>query len=173
MTGFTASDRALANAIWREIHNPRKIFTKSQVHQALYRNGVRRSMATLFGSTAVRRLLEDKAEAKGLALVIRDSCIFVTTESYEILWRQTKALKDAITRLESVGHVGRGNDILLGEADVASRYVGQTAITAGAIGAGLRRDYETHEALLAVTFKAGRDAANAAFSAARARANAK
>lgn len=168
MTVLTAHER-LANAIWREISNPHRIYSKSQIHQALYKNGVRRSMATLFGSTLIRRELENKAAAKGLALVIRDECMFVTTESYEILWRQTKSLKDAITRLESVGHVGRGNEILLAEADPASQYVGRTAITAGAIGAGLRRELEVNEGALAATFQAGRKAANEAFAKARAR----
>jgi hypothetical protein len=163
------AEERLANAIWREIQNPRKIYTKSQVHQALYANGIRRSMPTLFGNTAIRRILESKAEKKGLALVIERGCIFVTTEEYEILHKTVRMLRYYATLGESIGHEGRGVNRLLMASDPVSRAMGALALTAGVNGAQIRRDLEAANAALALSFKEGRDAANAAFAKARAR----
>ena len=164
------AEERLANAIWREIMNPSRIYTKSQVHQALYKNGIRRSMSTLFGNTTIRRILESKAETKGLALIIERGCIFVTTEEWEILHKKVRNLRYLMTLAQSIGHEGTGIDILLASADPVSRNMGRQAIAAGVFGDGLRRELDAAEGAIALTFEAGRKAANAAFAKARARA---
>lgn len=168
MTTLSADER-IANAIWRVIGNPARIYTKHQIREALIANGVTRSMYTLF-NIGVRRLLEDKAEAKGMALVIERGCVFVTTQEWEILHKTVKSLRYYATFGESIGHEGRGVNQLLASADPISRTMGRLAITAGVNGVAMRRELETAEEILAVTFEAGRDAANTAFARARARA---
>jgi hypothetical protein len=173
MTGYKGrANEMLANAIWAEIRNPARIFTKSQVHQALFRNGIRRSMPTLFGNTDVRRLLEDKAEAKGMALVIERGCIFITTQEWQILHKKVTLLRYLMTLAQSVGHEGTGNDILMSSADPVSRNMGRQAIAAGVFGAALRRELNEANEVLATTFKEGRQAANEHFAKCRARADA-
>lgn len=169
MTALSTSER-LANAIWREISNPARIFTKGQIQHALQGNGIYRSQATLFGNTVIRRILESKAASKNLALVIDRGCVFVTTEEWEILHKTVRQLRYAATFGESIGHEGRGIDKLLASADPISRAMGRLAITTGTNGALLRRELESAESALATTFEAGRAAANAHFAAARNRA---
>jgi hypothetical protein len=169
MTALTADER-LANAIWRVVHKPSQIYSKSQIRTALAADGIYRSMTTLFGSTSIRRLLESKAAAKGLALVIDKGCVFVTTEEYEILHKQVRILRYLSTLAESVGHAGRGNDILMAAHDPVSQSMGQRAVAAGIFGADLRAALTVADAALATTFEAGRRAADAQFAARRARA---
>ena len=167
MTGMTADER-LANAIWRVIFNPRKIYTKSQIQTALRADGISRTQNALF-NTGVRRLLEDKADKKGLAVIIQWGCCFTTTDEWQILHKKVGRLRYLMTLAQSIGHEGTGNEILLAAADPVTRNMGRQAVAAGVFGDGLRRELEAGERVLATTFKAGRKAANEAFAKARAR----
>lgn len=169
MTALSANER-LANAIWREIRNPARIYSKNQIKAILEANGIVRSHSTLFNNLEIRRLLEDKAEAIGLGVVIARACIFVTTEEWEILHRTVRQLRYLMTLAQSVGHEGRGTGILLASIDPVSREMGRQAIAAGVYGAGLQHAMDAAEAAIATTFEAGRAAANATFIRRRARA---
>jgi len=169
MTALTADER-LANAIWRVIRKPSEINSKTQIRAALDADGIHRSMTTLFGNTHIRRLLESKAADKGLSLVIDRGCVFVTTEEWFILQKQVRTLRYVATLAESVGHEGRGNDVLMSAADPVSRNMGVQAVAAGVFGAALRAQLTAADAALATTFEAGRAAANAKFAARRAKA---
>jgi len=160
----------LANAIWREISSPTRIHTKGEIQRSLQGNGIYRSQATLFGNTVIRRILESKAAAKGLALVIDRGCVFVTTEEWEILHRTVRQLRYHATHGESLAHDGRGIEALLTSTDPVSRNMARLAITAGVNATSLRRELEDAEAVLATTFEAGRAAAIEHFARCRERA---
>ena len=168
MTSLSATER-VANAVWRVIHNPARIYTKGQIQKALMTVGITKSMYTLF-NTDVRRLLEDKAAQKGLAVVIDKGCVFVTSEEWQILHKTVRELRYHATHGESIGHVGRGIDKLMTSADPISQEMGKLAITAGVQGHLMRVELESAEAVLATTFEAGRRAADDHFAKARARA---
>jgi hypothetical protein len=127
-------------------------------------------MATLFGSTSIRRLLEDKAAEKGWTLVIDYGCIFVTVEEYQILHKKIGLLRAWVTRGESLGHAGTGVEQLMASADPVSQGTGRLSALAGLQSHLIKTELESMEKSIALTFKDGRAAANAAFAAARGRA---
>ena len=164
-----SADMRTANQIWAIIKDPKKIYSKAEILGALATQGVYRSRY-IFNNINVRRMLEDKAQAKKLALVIDQGCVFVTTNEWQILHRTVRQLRYLITFGESIGHDGRGIDQLLASADPISKEMGKLAMTAGVNATMMRTQLNAAEKAIALTFEAGRMAAKSQFVKARAKA---
>jgi len=160
----------IANEVWVEIRDSRKIHSKREIRFAIHANtGIWRDDSVLF-NTDVRRLLEIKAAAKGMAVIIERNCCWVTSSEYYAMFKVAKNLRYQITHGESLANDGNGVNVLQASTNPLARHLATLASSAGAHAQWLRNELDAIDAVLATTFDAGRAAARADFAVRRARA---